>query len=222
MRIEQTDRRWFIPDVVDGTTNVWPQAKFHEFADWVTSGGINIIKWWCDNFESVTGLKYLHANEQPMVTDRKMEMTVESMSDMDREVADIGRAIANRTDQQDRFGLDVGKPVPVTMFLNDIIRHLEQKKIKIHRAADIRKGLGENAGLVATKWRMVVDQRLSLVVMNRAAEVEFLKLLSPREREGWLGNDTKDSWIRGKSGMAQEFLRERRQTPASIGMVPEL
>lgn len=72
LKIEDTDRRWYIPEV---TERQWGEGKFGDFRRWLRSGGgLGIILHWAQQFGD-----YVAEGVHPPDTARKREMAEESM-----------------------------------------------------------------------------------------------------------------------------------------------
>jgi len=89
LRIDSTDRRWYIPMV---TEERWPKEKFTDFNDWLDSGGLQIICHWAHNFRN-----YVNAGEIAPDSKRKQEMIEDGMSEAQTTVAMLAKA-ANALD----------------------------------------------------------------------------------------------------------------------------
>lgn len=85
LKMENDDRRWFYPEV---TEVPWPQAKFNEMRDWISNGGLAIVKHWAQGYG-----RYVTPSERAPMTDRKREMIEGSRSEAQREAAVSAEAI---------------------------------------------------------------------------------------------------------------------------------
>ncbi len=67
LRIEETDRRWFCPQLSE---QPWNQKKWGEFYEWLTGGGLAIIAQWAQDF----GHYIMTGETAPMTIDKKAMM----------------------------------------------------------------------------------------------------------------------------------------------------
>lgn len=76
LRLEQTDRRWFLPSLAE---QAWNRAHFDVFHKWLASSGLGIIKRWAHEFGD-----YVMVGEHAPMTAAKRHLIEESMSDAAR------------------------------------------------------------------------------------------------------------------------------------------
>lgn len=72
LKIEDKDRRWFIPTVAEER---WPDEKFERLLNWLDSGGLSIVLFWAMNFND-----YVKSGQKAPSTARKTEMIEASHS----------------------------------------------------------------------------------------------------------------------------------------------
>lgn len=90
LKVDSTDRRWFIPTV---TEERWPDTKFVEFNEWLESGGLQIICSWAHTFND-----YVKAGEIAPDSKRKQEMIEDGMSEAQTALAMLAKAMNGKTD----------------------------------------------------------------------------------------------------------------------------
>jgi hypothetical protein len=73
LKMEAEDRRWFYPTI---TENPWPREKFAEFNNWISSGGLSIIKHWADTYG-----EYVEVGARAPMTNAKKEIIEGSRSE---------------------------------------------------------------------------------------------------------------------------------------------
>ncbi len=64
LRVEESDRRWFYPQLNE---TPWDQEKWGKFYEWLGSGGLNIIAQWADEH----GDYVMHGEHAPMTAAKK-------------------------------------------------------------------------------------------------------------------------------------------------------
>lgn len=87
LKMEQSDRRWFYPQV---TEEPWPTKKFGEFHAWLSNGGLQIIHHWAKTFND-----YVSSGERAPSTALKTELINESRSEAQQELSDLCEAVNN-------------------------------------------------------------------------------------------------------------------------------
>ncbi|MCA3609597.1 MAG: hypothetical protein IOC65_08635 [Methylobacterium sp.] len=90
LKLEDTDRRWFVPTV---TEQKWPDEKFDRFHIWLKSGGLSIIK---DAAEKWDKADYVKVGEPAPDTKRKQEMVYDSLSPAMSNLYDLVAAMKAR------------------------------------------------------------------------------------------------------------------------------
>jgi hypothetical protein len=72
LRIDQRDRRWYVPEVGD---NLWPREKWATLREWAVSGdGFAHILYWAQRYEKLTGREYLKPGMKTPMTEKKQAM----------------------------------------------------------------------------------------------------------------------------------------------------
>lgn len=66
LRFDSSERRWYVPKVAEERL---PDEKYQELVDWLHSGGLNIIRYWADNYGD-----YVLRGEKAPMTSTKAEM----------------------------------------------------------------------------------------------------------------------------------------------------
>ena len=146
LKMENDDRRWFYPEIAEVP---WPKSKFKEFRHWVDSGGINIIKWWAENFGDYVG----PADRAPM-TERKKELIEGSRSEAQREAAALAEAVVG-----------IGRPAGLT--IKDVVawcRQTVQGRV-FDSDYEIRRAMQE-VGLTVFPRRLKISGRMEYVMIN--------------------------------------------------------
>lgn len=96
LKLDQSDRRWFIPHVTEET---WPHEKWVEFNRWLSDGGLVIITQWAHDYVETVG--FVKDGEHPMLTSRKREVARAGLSDGERFVAELGDQLRDRSEHED-------------------------------------------------------------------------------------------------------------------------
>lgn len=146
LKMENNDRRWFYPQV---TEVKWPSHKFQEFNDWIDSGGLGIILQWAMDFDDYVN----HYEEAPM-TELKQQMIEDSLSEAEKEVAELARMAVATTDM-------------VAFGMSELRSWLENRSKGPVFASDyeLRKILKDN-GMHQIEKRIKVDKRLQYVLVT--------------------------------------------------------
>lgn len=146
LKMENDDRRWFYPEMSEVP---WNQHQFSKFRQWIESGGLNIIKYWAENFGD-----YVSPADRAPMTDRKKEMIEGSRSEAQREAAGLAEAL-----------LSVEKPA--SMVLKDVIYWVRQhcQGRVFDSDYEIRKSMQEIGVRVYNK-RVKVTGQLHYILMN--------------------------------------------------------
>jgi len=87
LKIEEHDRRWFVPVV---TEERWPDEKFDAFFDWLDSGGLSIIASWAHQFGD-----YVRTGAKAPSSRRKTEMIEAGRSEAVGHVTDLAKYMAS-------------------------------------------------------------------------------------------------------------------------------
>lgn len=91
MKVEDKDRRWMIPEVAEVP---WKESKFVALRNWLTSGGLSIIKHWAEGYGS-----YVTNSERAPRTDKKDEMVRSSLSLEEAKCASLAERIVANEEQ---------------------------------------------------------------------------------------------------------------------------
>jgi hypothetical protein len=149
LKMEHDDRRWFYPEVTEVT---WSGKKFTELRQWLSAGGLSIIKAWAKEFGK-TG-KYVSPSEHAPMTGRKMEMIEGSRSEAQAEAAALANVLKDHH-------------APAALLIKDVVgwvRGSVQGKV-FDTDYELRRSMTE-AGLRPYKDRIKVSGRLQYVLMN--------------------------------------------------------
>ena len=87
LKVDSTDRRWYIPNV---TEERWPKEKFIDFIEWLESGGLQVICHWAHTFND-----YVQPGEIAPDSKRKQEMIEDGMSEAGTTCAMLAKAMNN-------------------------------------------------------------------------------------------------------------------------------
>ena len=87
MKVENEDRRWFIPTVIE---DPWPTHKFVALRQWIEAGGLNIIRYWAQNYG-----EYCTPSERAPSTDKKTQMIKESLSVEEQRCATLAERLSD-------------------------------------------------------------------------------------------------------------------------------
>jgi len=165
LRIDAQDRRIFAPTV---TEERWPDDKWHEFHNWLSSGGYSIIAQWCLDYGD-----YVKRGERAPETERKYEIIEASQSKAHQRIEELSGMV--RDDKN-----------PIVLSLTHVIEWIEQStKSKVYETPlQIRKLFGES-GLVdakdlGLKSRISYKSHLTYFLLNKKA-VEMTSGLCDKE-----------------------------------------
>ena len=148
LKMEEDDRRWFYPEV---TEKRWAREKFVELHSWLQGGGLSIIKQWAIEFEN-----WVIPGQRAPMTKRKADLIEGSMTEAQKEVTDLARAMEN-SDQL------------VAVAMKDVENWAKQavKGRMYDSEYDLRKALKANRGVKQyERGRLYVGGRLQYVIVN--------------------------------------------------------
>jgi Family of unknown function (DUF5906) len=144
LKLASTDRRWFIPKVVEEKK---PPAWWRGFNDWLTKeGGLAIIKWWAADFLK-TNAPVLPGDEPP-ASAAKDEMIGDAMSDGMRFAFDLGERLLSEKDLDGK----VIKRVLAIEEVRDQIGYKNNTRKYLESSTTIRSVL-KRAGLKPPPWK---------------------------------------------------------------------
>lgn len=106
LRIEETDRRWFYPQVHDVP---WPRERWDQFYKWLDGGGLTIIMHWAKTFEG----EYVRRGEHAPMTEAKKKLIKESKGEILNHFVDILEGI--------------GSEEVIALAINDVIEYMRGK-----------------------------------------------------------------------------------------------
>lgn len=157
IKMEETDRRWFYPEV---TETLWPQHRFVQFYDWLECEGYGAIMQWAKDFGD-----YVTEGEPAPWTARKQQAVEDSRSAHEKMAIQL----------MEEANLQV---TPICLALPVIMEHLRDKtqdrmhdnEQKIARAMRV-------AGGVILDRKIKIERRSQRVVLNRAC-AEAVALLN--------------------------------------------
>jgi len=167
LKMEDDDRRWFYPEV---TEKRWPDAKFDKFHRWIKSGGLQIIKWWAENW---TGGYVLIGQRAPMTVQKK-ELIEASRTEAQKEATDLAVAMIRLSG-------------PKALAMKDVESYVKRAvKSKVFDSdADLRRAMKE-VGALTLKKRMFVDGRLQYVIVNEDFEKGFEEIEDDKLKREYL------------------------------------
>jgi Family of unknown function (DUF5906) len=144
LKLASTDRRWFVPKVVEEKK---APEWWRRFNDWLTKeDGLGIIKWWADEFLK-TNAPVLPGDEPP-ASAAKDEMISDSLSDGMRFALDVGATVMTWKDL-DGSAL---KRVVAVEDIRDQIGHKQHSRQYLESSTTIRNML-KQAGMKAPPWK---------------------------------------------------------------------
>lgn len=148
LKMEEKDRRWFYPQI---TEVKWPRDKFGKLHEWLSSGGIQIIKYWAEQYGD-----YVAVGEQAPMTALKREMIKDSRSEAAQDLADLCEAVV----------LD---NVPVVLAMKDITAWIRARHTARQFDTDyeLRKTATETGFMVYDK-RIKIGSQMQYVLMSPA------------------------------------------------------
>lgn len=148
LKMEEKDRRWFYPQI---TEVKWPREKFHALHEWLSSGGVQIIKHWAEQYGD-----YVAVGEQAPMTDLKKQMIKDSRSEAAQDLADLCEAI-------------VIDGVSVTLAMKDITSWIKARHgaRQFDTDYELRKTATET-GFVVYEKRIKIGSQMQYVIMSPA------------------------------------------------------
>lgn len=161
LRMEEDDRRWFYPQV---TEHAWGRHKFTELRNWLSAGGLSIVRWWAEQYG-----EYVQAGERPMNTLRKKELINGSRSEGAAEAATLGEALAMTSNS-------------IVLTMKDIVAHVRSTvQGRVYESDyELRKAMVD-AGCRMWPERIKINGQLQYVVMTKEAYEEIEVILENRE-----------------------------------------
>jgi len=100
LKFEDSDRRWLIPEV---TEEAKPHSYWKKLYAWLNAGGYAVIAHWAQDYVKRHG--HVQKGEHAPSTERKREAIMQSRSDGERYIAELGEAL-KRIDGQALMRLD--------------------------------------------------------------------------------------------------------------------
>ena len=157
LKMDDEDRRWFVPSM---ERKKWSQKQFSEFRGWLTSGGLNIIRYWAEQFE-----EYVGRGEHAPSTETKVLLVEEGYSEVTKRTIDFAIKYTNAE-----------RPisVPVTELYNSIVRVLKDEGNKdiYDKASGVKNTLMKH-GFMDIGQRIHVNGRLQHVLVNSFLKQQF-------------------------------------------------
>lgn len=95
LKVEDTDRRWFVPKVTEGLK---PRTYWTDLRDWLAGDGLSIIKQWADDFVAQHGP--VAAGDVAPTSAAKEELIVASMSEGERLIHDLAVNVMERAPER--------------------------------------------------------------------------------------------------------------------------
>jgi hypothetical protein len=145
LRMEETDRRWFYPLLSNAP---WPREKWGEFNEWLSSGGLAVIRRWADEWTD-----YVSTGEHSPMTGTKAQMIKESMSEAAQDWIDVLEAMESLDDS-------------VALAMRDVRDWLERRHKRVFESMlDLRK-IAEARGWIAQEGRLQVKGSMQNIIVN--------------------------------------------------------
>lgn len=148
LKMEEKDRRWFYPMI---TEVKWPREKFHALHEWLSSGGIQIIRHWAEQYGD-----YVAVGEQAPMTELKKQMIKDSRSEAAQDLADLCEAVA----------ID---GIPVTLAMKDITSWIRARHgaRQFDTDYELRK-TAVDTGFVVYDKRIKIGSQMQYVLLSPA------------------------------------------------------
>lgn len=161
LKMEADDRRWFYPEI---TEERWAKERFTKLRDWLSSGGLGIIKSWAEGYGN-----YIMPGERSPMTKRKKDMIEGSRSEAQIEAATIAEAM-----------LAHGKPCALAM--KDIVGHVrDSAQGKVYESDyELKKSMIE-VGAFGWNDRIRIHGRMQYVVINYELKKILLNASDPAQ-----------------------------------------
>lgn len=199
LRIEEDDRRWYYPEVVE---EKWPRQKFEEFHNWLKSGGLSIIKTWAENFND-----YIYKGQPAPMTERKKELIISSRTDGQQESAILAEAFLSNKD-------------PVVLAMKDIVEWVRASvQGRVYDSdLELRKAM-KDVGVIWYEDRILIGGRLQHAAMNKVALENLRKnnLLKVVKNNVSIIKDGIDPYdLLNKKSSLYEELRKLLRQPSDI------
>jgi hypothetical protein len=149
LRVEDSDRRWFYPEV---TEEKWPRKNFENFQNWLKSGGLSIIKHWAENFRD-----YVSKGQPAPMTERKKELIIASRTEAQTEAAELAEAM-NRQE------------IPIALSMKDVVDWVRRSvNSKVYDSDHELRKVMKDVGVIWFDERILINGRQQLVAINQAA-----------------------------------------------------
>ena len=145
LRVEETDRRWFYPELSE---TPWDQKKWQEFHDWISSGGLGIIMHWAKNYG-----KYVVAGEHAPSTVSKSALIEDSKGDVLNHWVDVLAACEEKEEV-------------VAFALHEVKEAMRKRHGKVYESPLQFKKEALKRGWGTIPDRVYIDGVLSYVVLS--------------------------------------------------------
>jgi hypothetical protein len=176
LKIENEDRRWFIPRL---TETSWPREKWIEFRKWANSGGVAMVYDWAINDWD----DYVGEAEEAPGSELKNDIIEDAKSEVMRKAVQAAAEIAKH-------------PAPVVVNSNDLISAIIQSSM---RTGDthllVLREMTKRSGLVFDLGYALDNGRKVKMVCNKEALELYRK---ESARPGWTDKSTNGGDRRAK------------------------
>jgi hypothetical protein len=158
LKIEASDRRWFIPEV---TEELWPEDRFSEFYQWLRSGGLSAIAQWAKTFVQRGEGRWLRSSERAPMSGSKAALIAESRSETEQLLEELAEAM-----------LDHDKPVAVS--LNAVQAWINDRtKGRVYETPQHMSRIMQRKGLRPAKDRLKLNGIKHSILVSEAKMITW-------------------------------------------------
>ncbi|MGV0817843.1 DUF5906 domain-containing protein [Martelella sp. AMO21009] len=202
IKIPPEDRRWLC---VAATEDPWPKEKFSGFIAWLNNGGLEIVKWFFDNFSGFAFAHSGHSDLRPVYGKYyrfaknafDIEGSVSAMKYLNESEAPAGSALKDEIVESSMtwsqrvlsaaFAKIANDNRPIVVFDSEVVSWLqseaEMNKVKIwEKPKTVRNIASKLDKLSVGKIKIKKDNRTMYAIANKRA-LEKLDIKSPDDAE---------------------------------------
>lgn len=153
LRIEDTDRRWYYPQVAE---NPWTEDRWADFYDWLNAGGLPVIRHWAETYED-----YVKTGQHSPMTVSKQALIKEGKGEILNSWHDIMEAIEEPGD-------------PVALSLNEVVEVMRRRhgSGRFYETALAFKKEALSRGWSDPEVRMTIQGAKSHIILSPAVNYD--------------------------------------------------
>jgi hypothetical protein len=158
LKIEASDRRWFIPEV---TEELWDEARFTEFYEWLRAGGLATIAQWAHTFVQRGEGRWVRNGETAPTSKNKAALIAESRSETEQMLEELAEAM-------------IGAGGPVAVSLNMVQQWISDRtKGRVYETPQHMSRIMQRAGVRAAKDRIKLNGIKHSILVSDAQMVHW-------------------------------------------------